>query len=144
MSALAERIQRELDFLNDPNARFEMGEIGRRARFAWLGEHEIPRLLAEIETLRKKAGDPRLEERLREWDYDLSRDWPDRDGWGQTWADRYEIVRDALDAAVRALHRIGYEMPTEEHNPDGVEQAAHSMQLVARDVLAPVDSPPHG
>jgi hypothetical protein len=34
-----------------------------------------------------------------------------------------------------ALERIGYEMPTSERNPDGEEQAAFSMQLVARAAL---------
>ncbi len=67
----------------------------------------------------------------------------DRDG-AQDWVeDHGESLLAALDRLAaeherlrEGLRRIGYEMPVEERNPDGDEQAAYSMQLVARDLLA--------
>lgn len=36
------------------------------------------------------------EDIFNEWDAELEIDWPDRDGWGQTWAERYRTVREKL------------------------------------------------
>ena len=53
-------------------------------------------------------------------------------------------LRDLVAQAAGA--RAGLEqiasMPTSEFNPDGDEQAAYSMQLVARDALARLDGAP--
>lgn len=47
-----------------------------------------------------------------------------------------DYVSERLALLADALHFIAYEMPTSELNPDGVEQAAHSMQAFAREALA--------
>lgn len=48
--------------------------------------------------------------------------------------------RRQLGVATHALRQIAF-MPTSERNPDGDEQAAHSMQVVALTALSEVKGP---
>jgi hypothetical protein len=50
-----------------------------------------------------------------------------------------ERLRAERDRFKEALREIAWEMPTTERNPDGDEQAAYSMQLVARAGLGEPD-----
>jgi hypothetical protein len=53
---------------------------------------------------------------------------------------RIEILEERIEWYKEGLNTIAYNRPVQEFNPDGEDQAAHTMQFLAREYLKRYDS----